>query len=147
MIFTPDGTPLVAFGSPGGATIINSVLNVTLNLIDHGMTLQEAIDAPRVSVTATGSGVSRRAGLPGGDDQTDCGRWATRSSTAEIGSVQAVIVDRQTGKQYGGADTAPRRHGDRTAAPAGPRQVAGRPAAGARLRPDGFAGSGSRAIG
>ena len=35
MIFTPEGKPFIAYGSPGGATIINSVLNVTLNLIDH----------------------------------------------------------------------------------------------------------------
>lgn len=50
-----DGKPVAAYGSPGGATIINSVLNVTLNLIDHGMTLPQAIAAPRLSVThATG---------------------------------------------------------------------------------------------
>jgi gamma-glutamyltranspeptidase / glutathione hydrolase len=42
MIFTPDGRPFVAYGSPGGATIINTVFNVTLNLIDHKMSLQDA---------------------------------------------------------------------------------------------------------
>jgi gamma-glutamyltranspeptidase len=41
-----------AYGSPGGATIIDSVFNVTLNLIDHGMWMQQAIDAPRRSVTS-----------------------------------------------------------------------------------------------
>ena len=40
MIFSADGKPLVAYGSPGGSTIINSVLNVTLNLIDHAMTIE-----------------------------------------------------------------------------------------------------------
>ena len=64
MIFAPDGTPIAAFGSPGGATIINSVLNVAMNLIDHGMSVQEAIDAPRVSVTATNSSVSVEPGCP-----------------------------------------------------------------------------------
>ena len=64
MIFTPDGQPLIAYGSPGGATIINSVLNVTLNLIDHKMTLQDAIRAPRVSVTSTGSAISLEPGFP-----------------------------------------------------------------------------------
>ena len=50
-----DGKPVAAFGSPGGPTIINTVLNVTLNLIDHDMPLRQAIDAPRLSVThATG---------------------------------------------------------------------------------------------
>jgi gamma-glutamyltranspeptidase/glutathione hydrolase len=108
MIFSPDGQPLIALGSPGGATIINSVLNVTLNLIDHKMGLQEAINAPRVSVTAAGSSVSLENGFPAA---TVSGLTALGYSVgiSEIGSVQAVIIDRRTGKQYGGAD--PRREG------------------------------------
>jgi gamma-glutamyltranspeptidase / glutathione hydrolase len=64
MIFSPDGEPLVAYGSPGGATIINSVLNVTLNLLDHKMTLQDAINAPRLSVTSATSNVAVEAAYP-----------------------------------------------------------------------------------
>jgi len=37
-----------AIGSPGGPTIINTVLQVIVNIIDHKMNLQQAIDAPRV---------------------------------------------------------------------------------------------------
>jgi gamma-glutamyltranspeptidase len=59
MIFMPNGDPFITYGSPGGSTIINSVLNVTLNLIDHKMTLQNAINAPRVSITSTGSARQR----------------------------------------------------------------------------------------
>jgi gamma-glutamyltranspeptidase/glutathione hydrolase len=40
-----------AVGSPGGATIITTVLQVLLNQIDFGMTLPEAIEAPRASNT------------------------------------------------------------------------------------------------
>ena len=58
MIFNPDGSPLLAYGSPGGATIINSVVNVTINLIDHGMTMQEAIDAPRLSVSSSNPSIT-----------------------------------------------------------------------------------------
>jgi gamma-glutamyltranspeptidase/glutathione hydrolase len=103
MVFTPDGKPLVAFGSPGGATIINSVFNVMLNLIDHKMTIQEAIDAPRISITSTGSGISYEAGIP---QATVDGLRALgyTMSLSDIGSVQAVLVDPKTGKQYGGAD-------------------------------------------
>jgi gamma-glutamyltranspeptidase/glutathione hydrolase len=104
MIFSPDGQPLVAYGSPGGSTIINSVLNVTLNLIDHKMGLQEAINAPRLSVTATGSAVALEPGFPQATRDGLVGLGYTLPATADIGSVQAVIVDRQTGKQYGGAD-------------------------------------------
>jgi gamma-glutamyltranspeptidase/glutathione hydrolase len=104
MIFAPSGEPIAAFGSPGGATIINSVLNVAINLIDHDMTLEDAIDAPRVSVTATGSAISLEPGFPQATRDGLLALGYTLPATADIGSVQAVIVDMQTGKQYGGAD-------------------------------------------
>jgi gamma-glutamyltranspeptidase/glutathione hydrolase len=104
MIFAPDGKPIAAFGSPGGSTIINSVLNVTMNLIDHGMSVQQAIDAPRVSVTSTGSNISAEPGIP--QATIDALRALGYTvSASEIAAVQAVIVDQQTGKQYGGADS------------------------------------------
>jgi gamma-glutamyltranspeptidase / glutathione hydrolase len=43
-----DGTPLLVVGTPGGSRIITTVLEVIVNVIDHGMTLQEAVDAPRI---------------------------------------------------------------------------------------------------
>jgi gamma-glutamyltranspeptidase/glutathione hydrolase len=43
-----DGKPVLVVGTPGGSRIITTVLEVIVNVIDHGMTLQEAIDAPRI---------------------------------------------------------------------------------------------------
>ena len=43
------GTPVLAVGSPGGSTIITTVLQVLVNHLDRGMSLPEAIAAPRVS--------------------------------------------------------------------------------------------------
>ncbi|WP_425261297.1 gamma-glutamyltransferase [Rubrivivax sp. RP6-9] len=103
MIFTPGGRPLVAYGSPGGATIINSVLNVTLNLIDHKMPIQDAINAPRVSITGTGSGISLENGFPAATLEGLLALGYTYSVT-DIGSVQAVLVNPVTGAQYGAAD-------------------------------------------
>ena len=104
MIFTPDGKPLVAYGSPGGATIINSVLNVTLNLIDHKMTIEDAVKAPRLSVTGTASNVALEPGFPQATRDGLVARGYALPPTADIGSVQAVLVDPKTGKQYGAAD-------------------------------------------
>ena len=104
MIFSPDGKPLVAYGSPGGSTIINSVLNVTLNLIDHGMTIENAIQAPRMSVTSAASTISIENGFAATTLQTLRDRGYTVGNPADIGSVQAVVVDPKTGKQYGAAD-------------------------------------------
>jgi gamma-glutamyltranspeptidase / glutathione hydrolase len=43
-----DGKPVLIVGTPGGSRIITTVLEVIVNVIDHGMTLQEAVDAPRI---------------------------------------------------------------------------------------------------
>ena len=46
-IVSKDGKLLMVTGSPGGRTIINTVLHTILNVIDFGMNAQEAVDAPR----------------------------------------------------------------------------------------------------
>ncbi|GLY95888.1 gamma-glutamyltransferase [Actinoplanes sp. NBRC 103695] len=48
-IVLKDGKPFLALGSPGGATIITTVLQVLVNRIDLGMTLPQAMAAPRAS--------------------------------------------------------------------------------------------------
>lgn len=43
-----DGQPLFAVGSPGGKTIINTVLQLVLNIIDHDYNIAESVEAPRI---------------------------------------------------------------------------------------------------
>ncbi|SDR60087.1 gamma-glutamyltransferase 1 Threonine peptidase. MEROPS family T03 [Rhizobiales bacterium GAS191] len=47
-IITKDGKLVMVIGSPGGSRIITITLEAIINVIDHGMTVQEAIDAPRI---------------------------------------------------------------------------------------------------
>ena len=47
-IVMKDGEPFMALGTPGATRIFPSVLQAIVNVIDHGMTLQEAVEAPRV---------------------------------------------------------------------------------------------------
>jgi len=47
-ILAKDGRLFMVTGSPGGRTIINTVLMTILNVIDFGMNVQEAVDAPRI---------------------------------------------------------------------------------------------------
>ncbi len=47
-IVAKDGKPVLIVGTPGGRTIINTVLQVILNVIDHGMNIGEAVEAPRI---------------------------------------------------------------------------------------------------
>ena len=102
-----DGKPIAAYGSPGGSTIINSVLQITLNLIDHGMSIQEAIDAPRISSTTStpaGGSISREEGFSAEVIEELEALGHEFRDPSSIGSVQAVVIDLQTGKQYGAAD-------------------------------------------
>jgi gamma-glutamyltranspeptidase/glutathione hydrolase len=47
-IVLKDGKPVLVIGAPGGSRIITTVLEIIVNVIDHGMNLQEAVDAPRI---------------------------------------------------------------------------------------------------
>ncbi len=42
-----DGQPILVIGTPGGRTIINTVLQIILNVIDHGMDVAQAVEAGR----------------------------------------------------------------------------------------------------
>jgi gamma-glutamyltranspeptidase / glutathione hydrolase len=113
-----DGKPFAAYGSPGGATIINTVLQITLDLVDHKMTVQQAIDAPRISVTSAAGKVSCEQGalVPLGFSPTPqlsqrvldalrgLGHDLSGCGNVPIGSVQAVVFDRESGARSAGAD-------------------------------------------
>ena len=105
-----DGRVLLVAGSPGGPTIINTVLQVILNVLDHGFTVQEAVDAPRI----------HHQWLP---DKIDFEKRAlvldvvaaleakghALSERAAMGDAHAIVVDPESGLKLGGAD--PRRGG------------------------------------
>lgn len=48
LIALKDGKPAFALGLPGGLRIFGSAMQAVINLIDHGMSLQEAVEAPRL---------------------------------------------------------------------------------------------------
>lgn len=104
IVLDKDKKFVAAYGSPGGSTIINSVVNMTVNLIDHGMTVQEAIDAPRIS-----GGFGTLSYEEGFDPATLEGLRQLghnlRDEPSVIGSVQAVTVETSSGLISGGADS------------------------------------------
>jgi gamma-glutamyltranspeptidase/glutathione hydrolase len=111
-----DGKVFLIIGSPGGGTIINTVLQVILNIVEFGMDVQEAIDAPRIhhqwlpdEIYWEPFGVNpdtRRVLEARGH------KFKERSGYTEpgyIGDAQAVAVDPKTGARLGASD--PRRGG------------------------------------
>ncbi|MDM5223235.1 gamma-glutamyltransferase [Peribacillus sp. NJ11] len=99
-----DGNPFMAIGSPGGATIIASVSETIMNVLDHKMLIQDAILAPRVY----SAGYPTVRWEPGIEQNTRLELMAKghvyEEKPQHIGNVQAVIFDYEKGKMYGGAD-------------------------------------------
>ncbi|MEL6398430.1 MAG: gamma-glutamyltransferase [Cyanobacteria bacterium J06626_4] len=87
----PEGSVL-AFGSPGGSTIITTVLSIAVNVIDFGLDLEAAIAAPRLS--------QRNSGLTTVDqgfEETTIGEALLATGhqlqpTAEIGAATGILV-------------------------------------------------------
>ncbi|MGG6241107.1 gamma-glutamyltransferase [Nodosilinea sp. AN01ver1] len=88
---SPTGD-LLAFGSPGGSTIITTVVGIAVNLIDLGLPLPEAIAAPRISQRNGGS-----TQVDGGFEQSAIGRSLTAlghvlEPVPEIGAAAGLII-------------------------------------------------------
>jgi gamma-glutamyltranspeptidase/glutathione hydrolase len=104
-IVTRDGKLFLVLGSPGGPRIISSVLQTLLNVVDFGMNVQEAVDAPRIhhqwlpdTLYLEGRGFSAAtfASLRAmGHNTAVGGLWS---------DVQAVMIDPVTGERLGGGD-------------------------------------------
>ncbi|NUO92728.1 MAG: gamma-glutamyltransferase, partial [Dermatophilaceae bacterium] len=92
-ILLQDGTPFLAVGSPGGATIITSVSQTILGYLDRGLPLVDAIAAPRLSSrngSAEGAEPAILAG-PTGAALTALGHKLVPGGTPnEIGAVTAI---------------------------------------------------------
>lgn len=111
-IVLKDGKPFFAIGSPGGPTIINTVLQVILNIIDFGMDMQQAIDAPRVHHQwlpdfifweEFGMNADTREKLEKMGHAFRPIPGASRSPS-EIGDAHGVMIDPTTGMRMGASD-------------------------------------------
>lgn len=87
----PDSS-LIAFGSPGGSTIITTVLNIAVNMVDFGMDLGSAIAAPRISQRNNGT-----TEVDQGFENTEIGQALSAyghqlKPTDEIGAATGIVV-------------------------------------------------------
>lgn len=91
-----DGSPFLALGSPGGSTIITTVLQMLFDRLDRGMSLEQAIAAPRASqrntadVTAEQAFLDRWESALSAYGHTFAVAGPPGSSAAEIGAATAI---------------------------------------------------------
>ena len=92
-IVTDDGKPLLAVGSPGGSTIITTVLQVLLERLDLGASLPEAIAAPRASQRNTETTEAEQAFIDSPEGQALASSYGHRfevPASEVIGAVAAL---------------------------------------------------------
>lgn len=107
-IVLKSGKPYLILGSPGGSSIILSVTQVLMNVLEFQMPLQQAIEAPRI-FSSSYPNVSWESGIPAAVRTNLTARGHKFDTTpGAIGSVQAILWLADGSKQ-GGAD--PRREG------------------------------------
>src|SRR5215207_1556931 len=111
-VMRKDGTLWFAVGSPGGPTIINTVMQVITNVIDFDMNIQQAVDSPRIhhqwlpdEITYEPFGLSAdtfRALEARGHRLAAKPRY--------MGDAQAIMIEEKTGVRLGAGD--PRNYGE-----------------------------------
>ena len=102
-----DGKPFLVVGSPGGSTIINTVLQIILNVVDHDMNLAEATYAPRFHQNWKPSELEIERGF-NADSLAILGEMGHEIEVRDtIGSAQTILLD--NGQIYAAPD--PRRPG------------------------------------
>jgi len=91
-IVLDDGDVRFVVGSPGGSTIITTVVQVLMNRIDLGMTLPEAVAAPRATQRNTVATLAEADFIAAyQDDLAPFGQ--TLTPTGEIGAAATIEVD------------------------------------------------------
>jgi len=104
-ILAKDGKLVAVIGSPGGRTIINTVLQVTLNVVDFGMGIQDAVTAPRlhhqwlpdrISIEDEGASEATVAALEAMGHSVRVG--------GRQGTAHSIMVDPSTGAVIGAPD-------------------------------------------
>jgi gamma-glutamyltranspeptidase / glutathione hydrolase len=107
-VFDPEGNLRLIVGSPGGRTRVETVRQMLVNVIDFGMNLQQAVDAPRFLASSDGVFVDFENRYGGIDPHLAAALHArghqVRGAEEVFGSGQAVGIDRASGARMAAAD-------------------------------------------
>ncbi|ANJ68365.1 gamma-glutamyltransferase [Halothiobacillus diazotrophicus] len=104
-IVLKDGKLFMVTGSPGGSTIISTTLESILNVVDFGMNMQQAVDAPRVHHQWYPDVVLVEPGLLTPATKSTLEKMGYAFKEVESwGADEAILVDQKTGLLDGAND-------------------------------------------
>lgn len=111
LVISPEGRPVLTVGAPGSARIFSTVLQIVVNVIDHGMNIEEALAAPRVFAPVDEIALEARVSEKAIEQLKAMGHKVSVHDEWDgfFGAAHAVQVMPETGFLLGGAD--PRRSG------------------------------------
>ena len=109
IVLRKDGSLWFTAGSPGGPTIINTVLCIITNVIDYEMNIQQAIDAPRIHHQwLPDELVGEPFGLSGDTQRALIARGHKLAEKPRyLGDAEGIMIEEKTGMRLGATD--PRR--------------------------------------
>jgi gamma-glutamyltranspeptidase/glutathione hydrolase len=100
-----DGKPFLVTGSPGDATIISTTLESILNVVDYGMNVQQAVNAPRMHQQWYPQEVWIEDGMLSSESQRKLEDMGYRFKDIHaMGSDEAILIDPATGLFEGAND-------------------------------------------
>ena len=108
-IILKDGKPYIVTGSPGGSRIITTTLQVIMNVIDHNMNIQEAVNAPRIHHQWLPDETRIEEGISPDTINILKEMGHTVSVKRTMGAASSILMDNKNGFYYGASD--PRRKG------------------------------------
>ena len=104
-IVVEDGRVCMVTGTPGGSKIITTTLQTIINVFDHGMDVQQALNAPRIHHQWYPRHVYFEAfGMSPDTQALLTARGHSLQRRSPICNAQAIVVDTQTGLRYGASD-------------------------------------------
>ncbi len=107
-VLRKDGSLWFTVGSPGGPTIINTALCVIINVVDYGMNIQQAIDAPRIHHQwLPDELVFEPYGLSGDTQKALTALGHKLARPRYLGDAEGLMIEEKTGMRLGATD--PRR--------------------------------------
>jgi gamma-glutamyltranspeptidase/glutathione hydrolase len=103
-IVTSNGKLLLVLGSPGGPTIITTVAHVLMGVVDYGMNIQEAVNAPRFHNQWLPDSTSVERGFSPDTTRLLEQKGHKLARKAYWGDAECIMIDLKTGERLGAPD-------------------------------------------
>ncbi|HJR06112.1 MAG TPA: gamma-glutamyltransferase [Pyrinomonadaceae bacterium] len=106
-VLRKDGSLWFTIGTPGGPTIINTVLQAIINIIDHDMNIQQAIDSPRIHHQWLPDEIVHEPYGLSADTQRALAARGHKLVTRPryMGDAHGIMIEEKTGMRLGASDS------------------------------------------